>query len=137
MYTKPYNIKNSGISIPENYDGMAFMGADEEKESCEEEKPCDNEPCKERSKNPWENENRDENSTRGDTYEKAGLFSSLLSSGGAGIFSLFGGKSPDRLLPTKIGTEELLILGIAAFLFFSSEGDRSLALMLLLLLFIN
>ena len=42
-------------------------------------------------------------------------------------------------LPTldKIGYEELLILGIAAFLFFSADGDKECALILLALLLIN
>ena len=38
---------------------------------------------------------------------------------------------------TKIGTEELLILALAAFLFFSKDGDRECALMLLALLFVG
>lgn len=37
----------------------------------------------------------------------------------------------------KIGTEEILILATAAFLFFSKNGDKECALILLLLLFIN
>lgn len=37
----------------------------------------------------------------------------------------------------KIGTEELLILALAAFLFFSRDGDRECALMLLALLFVG
>lgn len=37
----------------------------------------------------------------------------------------------------KIGYEEILIIGIAAFLFFSADGDRECALILLALLLIN
>lgn len=37
----------------------------------------------------------------------------------------------------KIGYEEILIIGIAAFLFFSSDGDKESALILLALLLIN
>lgn len=37
----------------------------------------------------------------------------------------------------KIGYEEILILGIAAFLFFSADGDKECALILLALLLIN
>ena len=42
-------------------------------------------------------------------------------------------------LPTldKIGYEEILILGISAFLFFSADGDKECALILLALLLIN
>ena len=37
----------------------------------------------------------------------------------------------------KFGTEELLIIAVAAFLFFSKDGDRECALILLALLFIS
>jgi hypothetical protein len=37
----------------------------------------------------------------------------------------------------KIGFEEILIIAIAAFLFFSADGDRECALILLALLLIN
>ncbi len=37
----------------------------------------------------------------------------------------------------KIGYEEILIIGIAAFLFFSADGDKECALILLALLLIN
>ena len=37
----------------------------------------------------------------------------------------------------KIGYEEILILGVAAFLLFSADGDKECALLLLLLLLIN
>lgn len=57
----------------------------------------------------------------------------------------------DKLLPSSLGNlfsgnlfknfrlgwEELLILGVAALLFFSREGDKECALMLLLLIFIS
>lgn len=49
-----------------------------------------------------------------------------------------------RLIPSsvnlslpKLGTEEILLIGAAAFLFFSREGDKECALLLLLLLLIN
>ena len=35
------------------------------------------------------------------------------------------------------GTEELILLGIAAFLFFSKDGDKECALILILTLFLN
>ena len=66
---------------------------------------------------------------------------------GGGIFSrrsgggIFGGifDSLHLSLPSldKIGYEEILIIGIAAFLFFSADGDRECALLLLALLLIN
>lgn len=66
---------------------------------------------------------------------------------GGGIFNgkpgggIFGGilDSLHLSLPSldKIGYEELLIIGIAAFLFFSADGDKECALILLALLLIN
>ena len=44
---------------------------------------------------------------------------------------------PSGLLPQKFGLEELLILGLAIYLFFSNSHDREFALMLLALIFIG
>lgn len=44
--------------------------------------------------------------------------------------------SLDGILP-KIELEELIIIGLAAFLFFSKSGDKECALMLLALIFIS
>lgn len=55
-----------------------------------------------------------------------GILSGLLGNLHLGIPSL-----------DKIGYEEILIIGIAAFLFFSADGDRECALILLALLLIN
>ena len=38
---------------------------------------------------------------------------------------------------SKIGTEEILIIGLAIFLFLSKEGDKECALLLLFLLFVH
>lgn len=43
----------------------------------------------------------------------------------------------DRIGMPRIGSEELLIIAAAAFLFLSKDGDRECAVMLLLLLFIR
>lgn len=58
--------------------------------------------------------------------KNGGILSGLLGNLHIGIPSL-----------DKIGYEEILILGIAAFLFFSADGDRECALILLALLLIN
>lgn len=56
---------------------------------------------------------------------EAGLFSKLLGS------DLFGGiKMP------KIGTEEILLIAAAAFLFFSADGDKECAILILILVFL-
>lgn len=65
--------------------------------------------------------------------------------------SVSAGSFLEKLLPTSLGNifsgnllknfhlgwEELLILGVAALLFFSRDGDKECALMLLLLIFIT
>ncbi len=53
------------------------------------------------------------------------------------IRSIFSGFLPSRILPEKFGLEELLILGLAIYLFFSSSHDREFSLMLLALIFIS
>ena len=49
------------------------------------------------------------------------------------IFSGFGGSFPKMRMP-EIHGEEILIIALAAFLFFSKSGDKESAFMLLLLL---
>lgn len=51
------------------------------------------------------------------------------------LSSLFGSDDGPRL--ENIGIEEILIIATAAFLFFSKDGDKECAIILLLLLFIN
>ena len=50
------------------------------------------------------------------------------------LSSLFG---DGGIRMPRLGTEEILILATAAFLFFSQDGDKESALILLLLLFIS
>lgn len=54
-----------------------------------------------------------------------------------GIFSRFLG--PDllgRLKMPKIGAEEILLLAAALFLFFSADGDKECAILILILVFL-
>lgn len=64
---------------------------------------------------------------------EGGLFGGVFD----GLFGgLFDGGRLNFKLP-KLGVEEILILATAAFLFFSAEGDKECAILLLLLLLIN
>ena len=54
-----------------------------------------------------------------------------------GIFSGLSTLKLGGLGVPKLGTEEILILGLALFLFFSRDGDKECALFLVLLLFIK
>lgn len=109
MYTRDFTPESKPIHIPDKYCGTAF---DEENDG-----KLHNEPTP-------ENEEK---------AEPAGLFS--------GISRLFPTKLFDGKLPflkggkVSFGTEEILILAIAAFLFFSKDGDRECAIILFLLLF--
>ena len=95
--------------LPDNYDGTAFG-------------PSESEECASAAiQEPME----DSKSTPVSIF---GGGSSLLS-------GIFGGL-PSIKMP-KIGTEEILILTVAALLFFNKDGDRECAILLLALLFIS
>lgn len=121
MYTRPYNDERHGIVIPDSYGGTALhdsITANDE----------------DRGKNPWESQQQaqastDENEESTEVFanEEKSQSSSFLS----GIF-----KNTNFSLQ-KLGKEEILLLTAAAFLFFSKEGDKQLALMLLLLIFLG
>ena len=122
MYTRTYD-DNRGILIPESYGGTALYdgvaiqtGKDEEESGAQEAESVLTEGHLDNAKD-------------------------------AQTFSLFSKLHlPDFLTKTfknsnfglqKIGIEEILIIGTATFLFFSKDGDRECAIMLLLLLFLG
>ena len=53
------------------------------------------------------------------------------------LSSLFGGDILRGIKIPKIGTEELLLLAAAAFLFFSKDGDKECAILILILVFLT
>ena len=131
MYTRSFYPEISESKIPKNYDGNAFRDTEN-------------------------SENRDTDDTFHDKAEQVSIFEcakeeskkeprlseGILSAiGRTPLFSNLIGK--DGILPLrnisipKIGTEEILILAAAAYLFFSGDGDKECAIMLLLLLLIN
>ncbi len=122
MYSRSYYQGESGrVALPENYDGTAFMEAPSSEQEMMESFPAN----ANLEQNPRQNEKE---------YIKASFGGSSLLSGLLGEGGLFGGLN---LKMPKIGTEEILILATAAFLFFSKNGDKESALILLLLLLIN
>ena len=129
MYTRPYN-DNVGIIIPESYNGTAFRD-----EAKAEEMPADKEDAPAFSTPKAQGETWDKDSsvhTERNKSEPVGSFLQNLP-----ISNLFGGIFKNgRFSLQKIGTEEILIIATAAFLFFSKDGDKECALMLLLLLFL-
>jgi hypothetical protein len=109
MYTRSYGQDNEGMPLPSGYDGTLF-----EKEISEKAEEVI-EKCEEEGENKT---------------AVSGLFSRLP--------QLFGFKGQDLLrTPVRLGTEELVLLGVALLLFFTKDGDRECALMIALLLFIK
>ena len=113
MYTRSYS--EVGVPLPEGYSGTAFREADETEIT--EAEVSDTPESERGSKEAAET--------------GAGALGSLLGRGSlGGLFKGIGLHMP------SLGTEELLILAAAAFLFFSDWGDKECALMLLFLLFV-
>ncbi len=125
MYSRSYYPETERMSLPENYDGTAFMErpSAEQNEETVEASVSDNADSQV-FKGTDEHRHRQQS-----PFENIPLLSGIFGKGG-----LFGGLG---LHSPTIGTEEILILATAAFLFFSKSGDRECALILLLLLFIN
>ena len=128
MYTRSYFNEEKNLEIPENYDGNAFAG---KADATEEEKEAIYESF---SKEGLSDNGSEETMARGSFSQ---FFEKLP------IKSLFPIKdigsylSGHRLLPEKIGIEEVLIIALALYLFFSKDGDKECAILLALLLFIN
>ena len=124
MYTRTYTEERSGIIIPDSYGGTALI------ENIQNEKGNG----EDRGKNPWEDAKKETNAAN-ENEETAEAFSPLSKIKMPSFLSNILGFGNFSL--QKIGKEEILIIAAAAFLFFSKEGDRELAIILLLLLFLG
>ena len=114
MYSRSFYSESEDVSnLPKNYDGTAFLPP-----AVPHEQPRDA-----LSEETLEVGNIQSNSG-------GGFFSSLTHFPAFG--ELFG-----KLKMPRFGSEEILILAVAAFLFFTKEGDKECALILLFLLFIT
>ncbi|MBO7196691.1 MAG: hypothetical protein J6V80_05145 [Clostridia bacterium] len=124
MYSRSYYPDAQGrINPPDNYDGTAFIEG-----NADDIIDCEAQSCSADT----ETFGRNEPSSNG------GMFSFLRGSPMlSGLFGKNGLLGNIGLSMPHIGTEEILILATAAFLFFSKGGDRECALILLFLLFIN
>ena len=126
MYSRSiYATREDEVRPPENYVGNTFRDIEEKNE--------------ENIPEEFKDDTYEANADPSDTKEKEkSVFSSLFS---APIFrGLFGNKGLPFLSSLsfpKIGTEEILIIAAAVYLFFSKDGDRQCAIMLLLLLLVN
>ena len=113
MYSRSY--KDASVPLPEGYSGTAFTEPWESGESQDEPEI-----------GSAIDENREAASASAHAPSDRSSFGGVL----GGLFSGAGLHMP------KIGTEEILILAAAAFLFFSEGGDKECANLLLLLLFV-
>ena len=122
MYSRNYySDRQDRLNLPDNYDGTTFMERSGD-ESADQTLPASY---------------IDEASTLKSNVEadsdrskfKPTILTSLFSSDG--LLGNLGLSMPN------LGAEEILIIATAAFLFFSKNGDKECALILLLLLFIN
>ena len=119
MYSRNYySERQDRLNLPENYDGTAFIETHADEGAPDrviEASYIDEGSQMEEKSLP--------------SRDKTSLVSSLFS--GNGLLGNLGLSIPN------LGAEEILIIATAAFLFFSKNGDRECALILLLLLFIN
>lgn len=120
MYSRSYYADEAGrVTLPDNYDGTAFIDHKSSEENGREiftESPTEN-----------VTEASCQNNGIFHGLSKSPILSSIF-----GSFNRFGG-----LRMPNIGVEEILILATAAFLFFSKDGDKECAIILLLLLLVN
>ena len=132
MYTRSYYPEEEKLTVPENYDGTAFR----ESIRCEAGIPQADDAKEEKKelRAPWDippPEDSIPTSAEKKRSIAAGLFDKFPIGRLLGAKDIFGGSLK------KIGTEEILLVGVALFLLFSKNGDKECAIMLLLLLFVN
>ena len=123
MYTRTYNDDARGIIIPESYGGTALS----------DNKGIESEGGDKQKSNPWEEETKEASSEPIEEKSEAAFSPLSKLRIPAFISEIF---KNSNLSLQKIGTEEILLIGVAAFLFFSKDGDKELAIMLLILLFL-
>ncbi len=132
MYSRSY-YTDTDISVPENYDGTVFT------QDAPEEKTARIEPVKSEIKFSPADKSCEENETEECFCEaaeqKPKSFFGIDLSGILG--GLFGQKARSSSLLQNIGTEEIIIIGLALFLLFSPSKDIECSLLLFALIFIK
>lgn len=127
MYSRSFYPAEAS-SPPENYSGTAFTEPAPIFEAQAPEPPPA-EPV-------YSSTNAEVRQEKSEDASPAGLFglpflSGLARGGSCGSFGSLGN------LFSSIGIEEILIIAVAAFLFFSKDGDNECAILLILLLFVK
>lgn len=116
MYTGNYYQTDEGMKLPRDYSGCAFS-----EEANEASVPVSDQGASAETVG----------SARG------GIFESIASAIPLGRILPEGIRGALHLDKFKIGTEELLIIALALFLFLSKDGDKECAIILFLLIFVN
>ena len=145
MYTRNFFPDAEGISIPLNYDGNAFT--EEPKDTpppstIVRAAPLETKISRGGDLPSFDIESEDEEVP---TFKEERSFNEDTQSVRTGLFpKLPFGKLFDSKLPSflgfdsiKLGSEEILIIAVAAFLFFTKGADKECAIILLLLLLVN
>jgi hypothetical protein len=138
MYSRGICSTVQDHSIPEKYDGTALLDipTDDESTQCNASSKFIDAQKKEIKFSPHEapKESAEEATAEVNDTEPAGIFSFGPMKWVKSI--LPGSMNIGGILP-KIELEELIIIGLALYLFFSKSGDKECALILLALIFIK
>ena len=109
MYTRTYYQNEGDISLPKNYDGTAF---------------------KEEERNLTKEDESEQVSASAEAFGHS-LFKKMPLGSLISSFNFLGNGE------FKFGSEEIIIIALALFLFFTKEADKECGIMLLLLLLIK
>lgn len=126
MYTRSYLCEEKAPEIPENYDGNAFKY----------EKTATRIVENEFSGQAEEEKSEEKISKASKTIGIPQVLEKLPLKKLGALFGIEGSKNKEAPAFT-FGTEEILIIAIALYMFFSKDGDKECAIMLAILLFIR
>ena len=139
MYSRVKGEPESRIIIPENYDGTAFIQSVEDgaKPQGERNIKVIGELTADAKLSPQQPQKNGEacEASADEDGASVGAFFEKIPFGGQ-LSRWFGALPARGILPKKFGTEEILIIATALFLFFSKSGDKECAIMLGLLLLV-
>ncbi len=117
MYSRNYYETDDSPKLPENYDGTTLRSSEKEEVKSEVK------------------QNGEETVLTSAQKDKTSFFSSFPKS--IQIPAFLGKLGINSLSLPRLGTEEIILIAAAAYLFFSKEGDKECAVMLILLLFVS
>ena len=122
MYTRSYD-EQRGILIPDSYGGTALSSPLSTDSTHNEDKTEASDPTASTASTEPKGDEKSEKTFSVFGFHLPNFISNSLKNTNLGL--------------QKIGTEEILLIATAAFLFFSKEGDKECAVILLLLLFLG